>query len=193
MESEARTPVEVSFKRNGVEFMIPTGAQRATNPYQLALMPGKAPARVGLLANGFPEADIFLGQLADALRVNWPETQFKLAIKAKADQLNIGIQEPLLTEMASSCDAVVVAWGHCGSCTLGVTRDGVSFTERGIPNVTLICDIFWDYSAWLGKSMGLTGLPRIQIPFPVAGTSTDNQVAWAKRIAPDVVAKLEGR
>jgi hypothetical protein len=191
MAAEVRVPLEAKTERPGVEFMIPTGAQRASKPYHLGLEPGEAPACVGLLANGFPEGDIFLGRLADALRASWPQTEFKLAIKAKTDQLNMGIQEPLLTEMVNTCDAVIIAWGHCGSCTLGVTRDGISFAERGIPSVTLICDIFWDYSEWLGKAMGLTGLPRIQIPFPIAGTSSDNQISWANRIAPDVIAKLE--
>lgn len=193
MGAELRIVAPAETGQGGVEFMLPKGRYASSEPYELALPPGTVPTRVAMLANGFPDADNFLEKLAVSLGRIWPETEFVAAVKASADQLNIGIQEPLLTELTESCDAAVIAWGHCGSCTSGVTRDALAFTARGIPNVTLICDIFWDYSAWLGKAMGLTGIPKLQIPFPLAGTPEANQTDWADRLAPDVVAKLEGR
>ena len=193
MGAELRIVAPPEAEQGGVEFMLPKGRYLESKPYGLSLTPGKAPARVGLLANGFPDSDNFLEKLATALKTVWPDTEFMPAVKASADQLNIGVREPLLTDMANACDAVIIAWGHCGSCTSGVTRDALAFTDRGIPNVTLICDIFWDYSHWLGEAMGLTGIPKIQIPFPLAGTPSANQIGWAERIVPEGVAKLEGR
>lgn len=193
MGAELRVPIAPATDIGGVEYMLPVGRKLVSKPYELSIEKGVAPRCVGMLDNGFPGADYFLAKLADQLREIWPETEFRAARKANADQLNMGIQEPLLTEMATDCDAVVIAWGHCGSCTSGVTRDALSFTERGIPSVTLICDIFWDYSAWLGEAMGLTGIPKLQIPFPTAGTPEANQVALAKGLAADIVAKLEAR
>lgn len=176
-----------------VEYLRPTGPKITSRDYSelnLGLPPGTAPAVVGLLANGFPDADKFLLKQAESLAKLWPTTRFRVEVKAAADQLNVAIQEPLLTSMAEECDAVVIAWGHCGSCTSGVTRDGILFADRGVPTVTLICDIFWDYSAWLGGALGMTGLPRLQIPFPLAGTGDANQRKWADDLAPQIVAKL---
>jgi hypothetical protein len=176
-----------------IEYLRPTGAFRAQRDYgalNLGLPRGQTPKVLGMLANGFPDADKFLAKQAEALKQFWPDTRYRIETKASADQLNIAVQEPLLSSMAAECDAVVIAWGHCGSCTSGVTRDGILFAERGIPTVTLICDIFWDYSAWLGGALGLNGLPRLQIPFPVSGTGAANQQAWAEKLAPQIVAQL---
>lgn len=172
------------------QYVLPTSAPRETRAYALGL-PGRAPPRrIGLLANGFPDADKYLAKQAAAIARLWPDTEFRIDRKANADQLNIGIQEPLLSELAADCDAMVIAWGHCGSCTSGVMRDAIAFAERGIPSVTLICEIFWDYSEWIGAALGMTELPRVQLPFPISGTGEENQIACAERIAPAIVESL---
>jgi len=176
-----------------VEYMRPTGPRITSRDYaelNLGLPPGTTPAVLGMLASGFPDADKFLLKQAEYLAGLWPATRFRFEEKAGADQLNICIQEPLLTSMADECDAVVIAWGHCGSCTSGVTRDGILFADRGVPTVTLVCDIFWTYSEWLGAALGTSGLPRLQIPFPLSGTGEANQRQWAQDLAPQIVQKL---
>jgi len=85
---------------------------------------------------------------------------------------------------------MVIAWGHCGSCTSGVTRDAIAFAERGIPSVTLICDCFWTYSAWMAGALGMPNAPRVQIPFPTAGTGEANQLAIAGDAAPKILQML---
>jgi hypothetical protein len=179
-----------------VEFVRPTGPKIATRDYadlNLGLPPGTAPAVLGMLSSGFPDADKFLLRQAEYLAKLWPATRFRFEVTAGTDQLNIAIQEPLLSSMAKECDAVMIAWGHCGSCTSGVTRTGILFADRRVPTVTLICDIFWDYSAWLGGALGTTGLPRLQIPFPLAGTGEANQRKWAESLTPQIVEQLTWR
>jgi hypothetical protein len=188
---EKHSPSDMDSRTNTVEYMLPVGRQIETKNYNLGLEPGTAPKKVGLLANGFPDADNFLRKLSVPLANLWPETEFRVDEKASADQLNIGIQEPLLSELCEECDAIIIAWGHCGSCTGGVTRDAVAFHERGIPCVVIVCDIFWDYFHWMGESMGLKDIPRVKIPFPLSGTGDDNQIKWAGDIAPLVVQELE--
>ncbi|MET0657293.1 MAG: UGSC family (seleno)protein [Steroidobacteraceae bacterium] len=176
-----------------VEYMRPTGRKTTTRDYSefnLGLPRGKVPQVVGMLASGFPDADKFLLKQADALKRVWPTTRFRFEVKAGADQLNVAIQDPLLSSMAEECDAVIIAWGHCGSCTSGVTRDGILFAERGVPSVTLVCDIFWDYSEWYGGALGVTSLPRVQIPFPTSGTGDANQRQWAEKLVPQIVEQL---
>jgi hypothetical protein len=175
---------------NSVEFMLPVGQRRDVRSYALGLAPGVKPKRVGMLANGFPGADNFLLRQEAALREFWPDAEFIHEVKASAKQLNIGIREPLLNKMVEACDVVVIAWGHCGSCTSGVTRDAIAFESRGVPTVTLVCDVFWDYSHWLGDAMTLRGIPKVQIPFPLSGTSAENQDRWAQKIAPEIVEKM---
>lgn len=175
---------------DAVEYMMPVGARRPIRDYALGLAQGVTPRRVGMLANGFPGGEYFLHRQEAALRKFWPDAEFIHEVKASAKQLNIGIPEPLLDKMVESCDVVVIAWGHCGSCTSGVTRDAIAFESRGVPTVTLVCDVFWDYSHWLGDAMALRGIPKVQIPFPLSGTSPENQDRWAEACAPQIVAKM---
>jgi hypothetical protein len=173
-----------------IEYAIPKTLPRETRAYGLALPAGIEPRRVGMLANGFPDAEKYLAKQAEALAKYWPGASFRISKKAGADQLNIGIQEPLLSELVEDCDAMVIAWGHCGSCTSGVARDAIAFAERGVPSVMLICEIFWDYSAWIGEALGMNNLARVRLPFPVAGIGEQAQRQCAERIAPDIVQSL---
>ena len=158
--------------------------------YDLGLPSDTIPRTVGMLANGFPDAEKYLAKQAEALAPHWPGTHFRISKKAGADQLNIGIQEPLLSQIVEDCDAVVIAWGHCGSCTSGIARDAIAFAERGVPSVMLVCEIFWEYSAWIGDALGMSNLAKVRLPFPVAGTGETAQRSCAERVAPEIVRSL---
>jgi hypothetical protein len=173
-----------------IEYLLPDSAPRSTRTYRLGIAAGRSPRRVGLLANGFPDAEKFLAKQQSALQRYWPEATFRIATKAATDQLNMGIQEPLLSDLSADCEAMVIAWGHCGSCTSGIARDAIAFAERGVPSVMLVCDIFWEYSAWIGQALGMSELARVQLPFPIAGTGDASQIACAERIAPEIIASL---
>jgi hypothetical protein len=54
----------------------------------------------------------------------------------------------------------------------------------------LVCEIFWDYSAWIGTALGMSNLARVRLPFPVAGTGETAQRQCAQRIAPQIVQNL---
>ena len=176
-----------------VEYALPTSAPRECRRYALALPEGHAPRRVAMLSNGFPDADKYLLKQAEALSPLWPGAQFRFDRKAGADQLNIGIQEPLLSELVRECDAVVIAWGHCGSCTSGIARDAIAFAAHAVPSVMLVCEVFWEYSAWIGEALGMQQLPKVRLPFPIAGTGDEAQRACAARIAPEIVRALGTR
>ena len=175
-----------------ISYLLPVSQPTPTREYNLGLRED-GPLVIGLLANGFPDADNYLQRQAEALARRLPGVTFRAAVKGRSDQLSAGIQEPLLSKMADECDAVLIAWGHCGSCTSGVTRDAIAFAERGIPSVTLICDVFWKYSEWMQGALGMTNIPRVQIPYPVAGTSEKSQRDVAELVAPQILDKLMAR
>ena len=176
-----------------VEYAIPTSAPRECRGYTLSLPEGRAPRRLAMLSNGFPDADKYLAKQAEALSSFWSTTRFRFDRKAGADQLNMGIQEPLLSELVRECDAVVIAWGHCGSCTSGIARDAIAFAAHAVPSVMLVCEVFWEYSTWIGEALGMRKLPRVRLPFPIAGTGEQVQRACAVRIAPEIVHALSTR
>jgi hypothetical protein len=68
--------------------------------------------------------------------------------------------------------------------------DGVAIARSGIPVVALITDRFWDQSRLVAETSGLPDLPRVMIPYPVAGTGDANLARVACDIAGAALAAL---
>ncbi len=64
---------------------------------------------VGLLANGFPDSELFLAKIGDALRRRLDKVSIKLWNKGNA---GVPASEEMQSEITSSCQAVIVAYGH---------------------------------------------------------------------------------
>lgn len=171
-----------------VTYLLPDGVAVEERVYSLSHpVASGAGLTLGLLSNGFPDTENFLDRLADALSEALPGVAFRVETKAV---LSAAVQEPQLSRMAADCEAVIVAWGHCGSCTAGVTRDAMAFAELGVPTATLICDVFWDYAGWMARTMGMPALPRVRIPYPVAGTGEARQREVARAAVPEILLAL---
>ena len=64
--------------------------------------------------------------------------------------------------------------------------------RRDIPAVALVTEEFRAQGDFIATSFGMPGIPRVQLPPPVAGTGTDNHRLVAEKIAAELVAALEG-
>ena len=71
---------------------------------------------------------------------------------------------------------------------MGTVGDSITIAMRNTPVVALITDKFWAQSVLVARSQGLADLPRVQVPYPLAGTGTDN----LQRVAGDVVDAILG-
>ena len=70
-------------------------------------------------------------------------------------------------------------------------RDGINLANLGIPAVALVTEEFWAQGDFVAQSLGMPGVPRVQLPHPVAGTGVANMREVAESIAPLVIAALE--
>jgi hypothetical protein len=66
---------------------------------------------------------------------------------------------------------------------LGTVGDSIAIAKANTTVVAIIADRFWEQSALVARAQGLSGIPRVMIPYPVAGTGTDN----LHRVANDIV------
>jgi hypothetical protein len=57
---------------------------------------------------------------------------------------------------------------------LGTVGDSIKIAMRNTPVVALITDKFWAQSVLVARAQGLADLPRVQVPYPLAGTGADN-------------------
>ena len=94
-----------------IEFHDPRGhAATPQEPYQLQVdLKSSNDPRVAFLANGFPDAENFLHQLAEVMAEQLPSMRAEHFNKGDA---SIAAPEPILQEIESGCVAAVAAYGH---------------------------------------------------------------------------------
>ena len=73
---------------------------------------------------------------------------------------------------------------------MGTVGDSITIAKRHTPVVAVITDRFWQQSALVARAHGLSDIPRVEIPYPVAGTGADNLRRVAKGVVADVVHAL---
>jgi|GEM_PF-90886 len=91
-----------------VRFVDPRSAS-ATQPEPYELRADLAAATIGLLANGFPDSVNFLTEVEAVLRAQLPGATFARYDKGNASML---ASPEMLDEIATTCTAVVAAYGH---------------------------------------------------------------------------------
>jgi|TARA_E500000331_G_C16662734_1_gene457744 hypothetical protein len=84
----------------------------APEQYELScdLRPNEgADLTVGLLANGFPDSEVFIKKVGEALKRRLPNIRTKLWNKGNA---GIVANEEMLEEIRDSCQVAIAAYGH---------------------------------------------------------------------------------
>ena len=70
-------------------------------------------------------------------------------------------------------------------------RDGINLAKLGIPAVALVTEEFWSQGNFVAESLGMSDVPRVQLPHPVAGTGAENMIAVADSVAEQILNALE--
>lgn len=93
-----------------VEFVDPRAEPgRPVEPYVLRLDAAAGPLEIGLLANGFPDSEVFLDHVEKALAATLPAATFHRYNKHNASSV---ITDDMLDSVVAECGAVVAAYGH---------------------------------------------------------------------------------
>jgi hypothetical protein len=70
-------------------------------------------------------------------------------------------------------------------------RDRINLAKLGIPAVALVTEEFWSQGNFVAESLGMSEVPRVQLPHPVAGTGAENMTAVADSVAEQILNALE--
>jgi hypothetical protein len=177
-----------------IVYLDPTAPPAAKqDAYTPRLRVGTAP-RIALFPNLFTDSAAFLHDLAAVLARYLPGASFPYFDKQFGRNMSAPVSAELKARLLAESDAVLLAYGHCGSCTAGVTHDGVALARANKPVVVLVTKRFREEALFLARALGLPGLPFVFLPHPVAGKDADFHHALAEAIAPAVLAALtEGR
>ena len=72
-------------------------------------------------------------------------------------------------------------------------RDGISIAKRGLPAVALVTEKFWPQGDFVAEAFGMSDVPRVCLPHPVAGTGVDNLQRVAEEITPRIIEAMAPR
>ena len=95
-----------------IEFLDPHApSERLAQNYELGLGPmlDDGAPRIGLLANGFADSEMFLDQIRIALAPRVPRATF---VRARKPSPTVVVSDETFTDLVERCDAVISAYGH---------------------------------------------------------------------------------
>lgn len=143
-------------------------------------------AKIGLLDNTKKNADLLLRAAADILQ---REHGVGEVIYRRKISSSPAAPAEMLDELAS-CDAVINAYGDCGSCTSWCVHDGVTLEKRGIPTATVNSDAFVVLGQMEAVALGAPGLPIVMVPHPMGDVSAEVVIERARDMVAQVIRVL---
>lgn len=147
-----------------------------------------AGATVGLLDTRKTNADHFLKAVGEKLRSDYgvETTVYRTKSNGAAPAGDV------LGALVERCDAVVNAYGDCGSCTSWCVHDSVTLEKRGVPTATVNSEEFVRLGQSESRALGIPGLPIVPVEHPLGDADIDQVEERAIGALPELVEALTG-
>lgn len=151
------------------EILSPVGRVRTDErpiTTRLESLEGKT---IGFLDNAKTNADVFLAEVSRILT-----EEYGVAETVHRSKDNTAIPAgSIASYLATNCDAVVNAYGDCGSCTSWCVYDSVDIEGRGTPVATVNSNEFVRLGQSESRSLGMPSLPILTVEHPMGDVSED--------------------
>ena len=151
---------------------LPPAIQLIPMAPRLNTLDGKT---IYLVSDGFPSADTFLNQIKIWFAKNMPNvtTEYRLKAGGFADE-----DPKLFAEMKANANAVIMAIGHCSTCTPATVGHCMTFEKMGLPSAPIVTIAFKDLAKTNAAKRGMP-LERICFtPHPVWGKNEVEMQAY---------------
>lgn len=160
-------------------------------PYECRIDPDRFSGSIGFLANSQPGSIDFLASLASALMPRFPQAAPYFEDKGDTPQRSSMVMDEVELERArTQCDAVVLAYGHCGGCTSATVRDAVLLARLGLPVVAVVVPRFRDQAVQVARAVGMPDVPICVLPGPMTQLPQSERAQVATHAAPTIAALL---
>lgn len=143
-------------------------------------------ATVGLLDNSKSNADVFLEVVGEKLKSEYGVEE---VVYRRKDKSPIPA-DSIADQLHSQCDAVVNAYGDCGSCTSWCVYDSIDLEKKGTPVATINSDEFVKLGQSEAQSLGIPALPLVTVPHPMGDLEEPAVVERATNALDEIVAVL---
>jgi hypothetical protein len=143
--------------------------------------------RVGLLANTKRNAEQFLEQVGRILTEDYGVAT--VVARKKPDITNTA-PEPIMEDLRTGSDVVVVGVGDCGSCSASAVADGIVLEQAGVPAVVITTDAFKASADAMARVRGVPGYKYLTVTHPMANLTDDGVRDKAATAVPGIVGML---
>ena len=143
--------------------------------------------RVGLLANTKRNAEQFLDEVGKILTEQYGAAA--VVARKKPDITNTA-PEPMLQDLRTGSDVVVVGVGDCGSCSASAVADGIVLEQSGVPAVVVTTDAFVTSASAMARVRGVPDYKYLTVPHPMANMTEDGVREKAEAAIPGIVGML---
>lgn len=141
-------------------------------------------ARVALFSNTKKNADHFLTEVGARLEgdhgAKVSEVTYKDVATSAADED--------IYDRLEDYDAVLIAYGDCGSCSSWTMHDAFQLEESGTPTVVFCTEEFTTLCQYEAENQGVPGLPIVEIDHPIADLNPE--LVASERVTDDLVAAV---
>jgi len=151
---------------------MPPAIQLIPMAPRLSTLDGKT---IYLVSDGFPGADAFLGQVKLWFSKNMPSvtTVYRLKAGGFADD-----DPKLFAEMKEKANGVIMAIGHCSTCTPATVGHCITFEKMGLPSAPMVTIAFKDLAKTNAAKRGMPDERIVFTPHPVWGKTDAEMYAY---------------
>lgn len=143
-------------------------------------------ATVGLLDNSKSNADVFLKAVGEHLKSEYGVEE---VVYRRKDKSPIPA-DAIADQLVSQCDAVVNAYGDCGSCTSWCIYDSIDLEKKGTPVATINSNEFVKLGQSEAQSLNMPGLPLVTVPHPMGDLEEPAVLDRAENALEEIVTVL---
>lgn len=178
-------------RHGGIRYLDPFSEPGTpTQPYAARIDVTVGAPVIGLFSNLFVDASVFLDDIAEAMPPLVPGASFRRFDKGHVRNASFPAPDDLISRISAECDAVILAYGHCGSCTAGLVRDTVAIARKGVPLASLVTWKFIEEAQFIARAAGVPDVPFVFLPHPIAGELETYQRAVARHAVPHILEAL---
>lgn len=162
-----------------------TEAQKSTG---LALRQVSLDGKViGLLSNNKFKSEILLRNIAELVKERY---SIQNTVEARKSDNRYTAPQEMIEDLASRCDAVIIAVGDCGSCVSCSTVDSLELEKRGVPSVVVVTKPFISQAKAMAKIKGVPDYEYALVDHPIGSLTTEELQDRATVALPQVLHRL---
>jgi hypothetical protein len=175
MSSETKEP-------GSIEVLDPRGEVNETGEAITDRLETLEGTTIGLLDNSKSNARLLLDEIGKILKDEYGVAE---VVSRRKDKSPVPADE-LADQLHAQCDAVVNAYGDCGSCTSWCVYDSIDLEKMGTPTATINSDEFVRLGQSEARSLGMPNLPLITVPHPMGDIVEEKVRARANDIIEEI-------